>query len=288
MENKTFFQAVAGIFTMMILSLISLLMMTSCTDSLTTPDHGALNDAGAPPDALCLRVAYGDMTNPDYENLDVFLHEGRIERTITKKDLSVDEMTIFNYESPDTIIVICGDNSQGVMNAVSYESVIQLGKDSLPSAFTTSNCREHGITVSGGLEYSFYPSGETRKIHILRGDYQSIGNNTHEAIIEFSYEEDTDGAIPSNLRWARFHPEIINGLTLCQGLGDIIATYIYNSGCTLNKIKVTYAMEDPFFPGKIIIEYNGMKVRSMHQSPGSYVMGYSNSDLSLSSYYSLQ
>ena len=286
MENKTFFQAVAGIFTMMILSLISLLMMTSCTDLFTTSDHDALNDPVISPDALYLRVAYGDMANPDYKNLNVFLHEGRIERAVTESDSSVHEMTIFNYEFPDMIFAICGDNSQGVMNAVSYKSVIQLNKDSLPSAYTTTNCREHGITVSGGLEYSFYPSGEIRKIHILRGDYQSIVNNTHEAVIEFSFEENTDGSVPSNLRWARSHPEIIDGLTLCRGLGDIIATYIYNSGCSLNKIEVTYEMEDPFSPGKITIEYNGLKLKSTQQSPGSYVMGYSNSDLCLFSYYS--
>lgn len=284
MKNDFFPQTVATMFTMMMIALISLVSFSSCNDTFTFREGRGIDSLSK---MFFLTAFDNDTLGSHNKRIEVHICEGKIDKTIVKNDSSQSEMTIYYHNSQDTIVAIHGDITNGILNVVPTESIIELGEKGWPKAYK-SIVLCSGQYVTGNLAISRYPSGELQKLHVTRSDYQGIVNDC-EADIEFFYEDDIDdsNSIPIQLCWARFHPELINSLTLCEGMGEYVATMACISGKKLKRIAVNYATEDPIFPGKIVIEYDGLNMSSTQQNPGRVVMGGSKGswDVNFYSYF---
>lgn len=271
MKNDFFPQAVATMFSLMITMLIALVVLTSCNDysRVTNNSLDNLNKT------IRLKVADICETEPDYINQDVYIKDGKLALVNSEGGSIYRKTTSYDYDNENQLCISSHVKDINTTE-VGYTSNILLGKDGWPIGYTTSQDSD-GQSLFGDLTFSFYPNNrEIQKISILRSDNQGIVKD-REAVIEFFYEDEAD-TVSITQRWARCNPQLINDLTKCDGLGEVIAWAICKDEHALKRIEVKYALEDAISPGRINIEYHDNKVRCTHNDPGSVVMGGSNSN----------
>lgn len=283
MKNDFFPQAVVTMFSVMITMLIALVVMTSCNDTSTFREGRSVDSLSA---TLQLTVSDYDTLDDINKKMEVCINKGNID-TIIISDSLHSEMTAFHKNVNNTVVAFYGDNSHGIMNTIESETIIETGENVWPVAYRSIHYHNNQ-SVSGDVKFFVNPSGELQKVTISRTNYHGIVKNC-KAEIEFDYDDESNlNSVPMNLRYARFHPEVINSLALSSGLGEYVATKAFIiAKHNLRGINVKYAIEDPIAPGRIQIEYNGMKVRTSHNNPGSFIMGGSVGSwrVSIFSYY---
>lgn len=166
-------------------------------------------------------------------------------------------LTLTNDNGNAVTSYVYSDNRIDIKNGVNNSSTVIIDSNNLPQSYSNH-------TTSGQLDFSFGISGELKQIHLSKG-------RMTEVYLEYTYDAQPGGS--EALRWASYYPDVINTLSGCNGLGELIA----NIGITLcnkrvDKITVTKLHQDTKYLGEIMVikeEHNCIKLESRSISTNS-------------------
>lgn len=147
-------------------------------------------------------------------------------------------LTLANDNGKNVTSYVYSDNHMDIKNNGTNSSTVIIDSNGLPLSYSNQ-------TLSGQLYFSFSIFGELKQIHLSKGRMTEI-------YLEYSYDAQEEES--EALRWASYYPDVINTLSGCDGLGELIATIgITRANKRVGRITVTKLHQDTKYLGEIMI-----------------------------------